>query len=297
MFAGDPRQGNHELYVKEHFDLRRVCGSCERRLSENRLALASILVEGPSWVAPISVQNDGRILIDLEATIPDQSVFFSDAVLSGLAELGIFAKEQGQIEYIVPIEDDRAVYFKTVRKNEYQHYLNTKRRFNCHVLTAASADDVLKWDTELQYDFEQQWVAEAPSNACGFNVEAEYFQWLAENGRLVLARISDEAGDTLGLCYCVPGDFQLFVVTYKRRIGEAYAKHGLGKALIFALIDHIYDHGLLTPLNLGNILYDYKEIWRPIPGAVRPQLEFADRVAQEAFFDRFHGRLGLDAPW
>lgn len=285
MFGSDPRQGNHALYVKEHFDLKRSCGNCAQRSNSDQIAVPSVLLEGDSWVLPISVQVDGKILIDLEGSIPDQSIFFTEEIIAALPNLGIACLAQGQIEYIVPIASGRDEYYRTIRKNEYQHYNQTRKRFRCEVLTNVTADDVLKWDAELQYDFERRWSDAA--GACGFNVEIEYFQWLAQNRQLVLARISNENDETLALCYCVPGDYELYVVNYKRRIAERYAAYGLGKSLIFMLLDHVYDNHVLTPLNLGNVLYNYKEIWRPIPAAVRPQLVFSNRAAQEALVSRF----------
>src|SRR5947209_13834104 len=114
MFDGDPRQGNPALYIRGHFDLRRICDDSGKRETATHLAVASVIIEGDSWVLPISVQHDGRILIDLETFIPDQSNFFSERVIQGLAEIGVLCKADGQTEYIIPIAHSRAEYYKSV---------------------------------------------------------------------------------------------------------------------------------------------------------------------------------------
>lgn len=285
MFADDPRQGSPTLYVREHFDLRRVCGNCGRRVNLKRFAVSSLILEGDTWVLPISVGHDGRILIDLEASIPDQSNFLCDRVIEGLSTIGIDCVTTG-LEYIVPIAADRAEYFGNLRKNKYWDYKNVRKHFECKVATDASPDDILKWDTEVEYDFEEYWHEKSGERRCGYSVETEYFQWLAEHGRLVVARISDSADVTLALAHCVPGDFELFLVNPKRRTEHQYSKYGLGNALIFMLLDYIFENELLTPLNLGSILYQYKEVWRPVP-VLKPQLAFASVGARDAILDRF----------
>lgn len=286
-FRGDPRQGNHALYIREHFDLRRICGACDSRTTAKYADFASVVIEGSSWVLPISIQADGTIIVDLEASIPDQSNLLSDQAVLELQDVGIICRPQGRIEYIVPLAPDRESYYRQIPKKKYWEYKNTRRYFACEVITDASADDVLKWDTEVEYDWEAYLTVKRDEpGRCGFNVETEYFQWLAENGRLVLARISDEKGDTMALCYCVPGDYLLHVVNYKRRTAERYSPYSFGKTLIYMLIDHIYENGLLTPLNIGKDMYHYKEIWQPIPGGSKPQLAFEDRAALESIARR-----------
>ncbi len=286
MFDGDPRKGNATLYVREHFNLKRLCENCGDRTANRGLAVASVIVEGPSWVLPISVRRDGHILIDLALSIPDQSNFLSDETTLGLEELGIVCNYYGQTEYVIPIAASRDEYYKTLRKNKRWDYKNAKKHFTCTVVTTASAADVLKWDTEVEYDYEEHLSATTYDRSCGFNVETEYFQWLAEHGRLVLARISDADDATLAIGYCVPEDYELAFVTLKRRSAVRYRKYGLGTALFFMLLDHIYDEGLLTPLNIRPVLYRHQIIWHPIQVA-KPRLEFADPGALQTILDRF----------
>jgi hypothetical protein len=130
---------------------------------------------------------------------------------------------------------------------------------------------------------------------CGFNVEAEYFQWLAKFGQLVVARISDAQDATVALGYCVPETYELVFVTLKRRHGIEYRKYGLGNALFFMLFDHIYQQGLLTPLNLRSRLRDvpnvrrHNAIWNPIQ-MFKPRLEFVNLEARQSVIDRFGGK-------
>jgi len=58
MFDADPRRGHPKLYVREHFNLRRLCDRCGQR-ANHRIAVPSVIVEGPDWVLPFSVRNDG----------------------------------------------------------------------------------------------------------------------------------------------------------------------------------------------------------------------------------------------
>ena len=55
MFGNDARQGNEALYVRRHFDLKRICESCGRRTSSPGVDVASVIVEGPDWVVPFSI--------------------------------------------------------------------------------------------------------------------------------------------------------------------------------------------------------------------------------------------------
>lgn len=286
MFSDKPRQGNPTLYVREHFDLKRVCQHCETRGTTKNLAAASLIAEGDSWVVPFSVTRDDRIIIDLESFVPDQSLFFSERVLGDIEEIGIQCKADGLIEHVIPIHADRDEYFRSLRKNKIWDYNNARKHFTCRVITDASPDDVMKWDTEVQFDFDLHHKAKTGQHRCGFNVETEYYQWLAQNGQLAVARISDHEDSTLALAYLAPGEYELLLEIPKRRTAAHLKKYGLGNALIFMALDHIYEKGLLTPLSLGTTLHKYKEVWRPVP-MVRPCFVFADLTAQQKFFERF----------
>ena len=122
--------------------------------------------------------------------------------------------------------------------------------------------------------------------SCGFNVEIEYFSWLAEHGKLLVGRISEKTGPTVALGYCVPEDDELVFVTLKRRSQVRYRKFGIGTALFFMFLDHIYDSGLATPLNIRSVLKGHSTFLRPVP-IHRPQLEFSNREALAAFLARF----------
>jgi hypothetical protein len=285
MFDGELRRGNMTLYVQEHFNLKRICDSCGQRTG-HRVAVPSVIIEGPTWVLPISVRNDGQILIDLEKSIPDQSNFLTERITDTLSELGIVSNPQGRTDEVVPIAATREAYFSTLRKNKAWDYKNVRKHFKCSVITDASPDDVLKWDTEVEYDYEMHWSATPGDRSCGFNVEAEYFQWLAKFGQLVVARISDEQDATVAMGYCVPETYELVFVTLKRRHGIAYRKYGLGNALYFMFFDHIYDRGLLTPLNLRSAIYKHNAIWHPIP-VFKPRLEFLNSDARQSIIARF----------
>ncbi len=286
LFDGDPRKGNATLYVREHFNLKRLCENCGNRTENRGLAVASVVVEGSDWVLPISARHDGRIFIDLASSIPDQSNLLTDQAIRGLEDVGISYNPYGQIEYAIPIASTRDEYYLTLRKNKRWDYKNARRHFTCEVITSASAADVLKWDTEVEYDYEEHWSITTHDRSCGFNVESEYFQWLAEHDRLVLARISDADDVTLAVGYAVPEDYELVFVTLKRRSAVKYRKYGLGTALFFMLLDHIYDRGLLTPLNIRPVLYRHQSIWHPIQVA-KPSLEFAGQGAMQTLLDRF----------
>lgn len=286
MFTGDPRDGNPTLFIREHFNLRRICENCETRSSSRHLAAASLIAEGTSWVVPFSITQNGRIIIDLEASIPDQSMFFSDTILRELRHIGIECKADGELEYIIPIQADRDEYFRSVRRTKYADYRSVLKRYVCRVITDASPEDVLKWDTEVEYDYESYQKAKFSEIKSGFSVESEYFQWLAQAGQLVVTRISDENDVTIVLGYFVPMDYELVFVTLKRRHGPDFRRHGLGNALFFMAIDHVYEKGLLTPVNVGTTLYQYKEIWSPVP-VVKPRLVFANLAAQQAMVARF----------
>jgi hypothetical protein len=285
MFGDDVRQGSPALYVREHFNLRRICENCEARGTVQYFAAASLVAEGDDWVLPFSVTVNGRIIIDLEPSIPDQTNFFSDRAIAGLEEVGIVYDAAGRTEYIVPIESDRSVYYDSLRRDKYWNYRKTQERFTCRVRTDASADDVIKWDTEVEYDYEDYWKAKGEHQS-GFNVEAEYFQWLAQHGQLVVARISDNLDATIALDYCVPGLYELTTVNQKRLIAREYGRFGLGNTLIMMLVDYVNDNGLLTPLNLGSVPYQHIEMWRPVP-VPKPQLVFANPAAQQAILERF----------
>ncbi len=291
MFDADPRRGHPKLYVREHFNLRRLCDRCGQR-ANHRIAVPSVIVEGPDWVLPFSVRNDGQILIDLEKSIPDQSAFLSEPIINELPTLGIVLNPQGRTDDIVPIAATREAYYATLRKNKAWDYKNVRRHFTCSVVTNPAPDDVLKWDTEVEYDYDVHWEATPGDRDCGFNVEAEYFQWLAKFGRLVVARISDAKDATVAMGYCVPETYELVFVTLKRRHGIAYRKFGLGNALFFMLFDHIYENSLLTPLNLRSTIREvpniqrHNAIWNPIQ-VLKPRLEFMNAEARQAVVDRF----------
>jgi len=288
MFGEDTRQGNPTLYVREHFNLKRICENCETRSTVQYLAAGSLLAEGDDWVFPFSVTVNGRIIIDLESSVPDQSNFFPDRVIAGLEDVGIFYNATGRTEYVVPIESDRDLYYDSLRRDKYWNYRKTQERFTCRVLTDVSADDVVKWDAEIEYDYEDYWKAKGEHQS-GFNVETQYFQWLAKHGQLVVARISDELDATIALDYSVPGQYELTTVNQKRLIAREYGRYGLGNTLIMMLVDYINDNGLLTPLNLGSVPYRHHEMWRPVP-VPKPQFVFANPGAQEAIL----GRLGTE---
>ncbi len=286
MFDGDPRRGNPTLYVREHFNLKRLCENCGERTAKRGLAVASVVIEGPSWVLPISVRGDGRIFVDLASSIPDQSNLLSDRAMAELEEVGISYNAYGQTEYVIPIAATRDEYYMTLRKNKRWDYKNAQRHFTCRVITSASAAEVLKWDTEVEYDYEEHWSVTAHDRSCGFNVETEYFQWLAAHQKLVLARISDADDATVAIGYCVPEEYELVFVTLKRRSAVKYRKYGVGTALFFMLLDYIYNEGLVTPLNIRPVLYRHQAIWHPIQVA-KPSLEFSNPGAMQNVIDRF----------
>ncbi len=285
MFGEDLRQGDPTLYVREHFNLKRICENCATRSTEQYLAAASLVAEGDDWVLPFSVTVNGRIIVDLEPSIPDQSNFFPDRVIGRLQEIGIFYDAAGRTDYIVPIENGRDAYYDSLRRDKYWNYRKTQEQFTCRVLTDASADDIIRWDTEVEYDYEEYWKSKGEQQS-GFNVEIEYFQWLAHHGQLVIARISDNLDATIALDYCVPGQYELTTVNQKRLIARAYGKYGLGNTLIMMLVDYVNDNGLLTPLNLGSVPYQHIEMWRPVP-VPKPQLVFANPAAQQTILERF----------
>ncbi len=285
MFNDDPRQGNMALYVREHFDLKRICERCGTRTTANRLAVASVIIEGPAWVLPISLQHDGRIEVDLESSIPNQSNFLSDQTIEALSELGITFTDSG-IEHIIPIMADRDAHYRAVPSAEHETYKDAQEHFTCRVITDASPDDVFKWDTEVEYDYEKYWEANGDERTSGYNVQTEYFQWLAEQGQLVIARISDQDDGTLGLAYCVPEQYQLHLIRYKWRLTNRQQESVVANALFFTLIDHIYDKKLATPLNLGSALDRYMDIWHPSPVG-KQRLEISNRVSRHAIIDCF----------
>jgi len=289
MFNEDPRFGNAALYVKEHFNLRGVCENCETRSTSKYLAAASLIAEGDSWVVPFSVTRTGAIVLDLESSIPDQSNFLRESIVNGLESLGILCNASGRLEYVVPICSSPDEYYHDRRKGRLRRrrreYDSLKQQFTCSVITDASPDDVLKWDTEVQYDFESYWRHKGESKG-DLSTEIDYFCWLARCNRLVISRISDQDDTTLAIAYFVPGDYELSVVIGKRRVSAPYREYGLGNALLFMIVDHIYDKGLLTPLNLGSVLHQHKELWRPIP-VVKPQLEFANSAVRLEVIERF----------
>ncbi len=294
MFVEDPRYGNASLYVKEHFNLRRICQNCGNRSVEKRLAIPSLIIEGDSWVIPVAVLDDGKIVMPLQDAIPDQSNFFRPDVLEGLRSIGILYRGDGPYEYVIPIESTADDYYRSLRtkttgrrsrtNRRYRYYRSVKRDFNCRVLSDAAPEDVVAWDTELEYDYESYWRARSDDRRCGYNVESEYFQFLAENGQLLLARISDADDSTVALGYCVPHVYALYFRLLKRRIGPAYAKYALGSALNFMFLDYIYERELLTPLNLGSFAHSYKEALLPIV-VTKPELMFEDESAHQAVFD------------
>jgi hypothetical protein len=272
--GGEPRRGNISLYVREHFDLKRVCEHCGKRTTTNRLAAASVIVEGPAWVLPISLHLDGSLEIDLESSIPDQSNFLSRPALNALVELGItFTREK--IEYFVPIAASN-------EGKKDRHGLSSR------IVTDASPDDVLTWDTEVEYDYESHCERTGERLANGYNVQTQYFQWLAKHGRLVLARISDEQERTLGVAYCVPDDYFLCLVNYKYR-SSAQQGDALPALLFRTLTDYVRDAGLATPLKLGSKLDASMERLRPVP-LMKQRLEIANRIAQQAILDCFGTR-------
>ena len=246
MFDGDPRKGNAELYVRQHFDLQRRCPNCGSRTAHRGVAIPSVIVSGDSWVVPLSVYTDGRIELDLAKSIPDQSNFLRADAIAGLRDLGIALNLSGRTEYVIPILESRDAYYKTLRQNKRWDYKNTRRHFTCEVVADATPFDVLRWDAEVEYDYEEHPMATPGDRSCGFNVEIEYFSWLAENGKLLVGRVSEKNGPTVAMGYCVPTDYELAFVTLKRRSQIRYRKYGLGTALFFMFLDYIYDNGLTT---------------------------------------------------
>ncbi len=285
MFHGDPLQGNVALYVREHFDLKRICERCGRRTTANRLAVASVIVEGPAWVLPLSLRHDGGVEVDLESSIPAQSNFLSEHIIEAIDELGITPTGKA-IEHVIPIMADRDAHFRTIPDADYRTYQEVQRRFTCRVIANASPDQVLNWDTEVEYDYEAYWEANGDECVSGYNVQSEYFEWLAEHGQLVIARISDQNDVTLGLAYCVPERYQLYLMRYKWRLAAPQRESEVVSALFFMLIEHIYENRLTTPLNVGPVLDAYMDIWRPIPVG-RQRLEISNRVSRHALLDCF----------
>ncbi len=286
MFGNDPRQGNATLYVREHFNRKRICESCGTRTTAKRLAIASAIVEGPSWVLPISVSRDGQILIDLEESIPDQSNFLFDEIIEALGQLNIIYNNHGSIQYAIPILSDRNAYFGTLTTDVSGAYERVREELNSRVVTDAGADDVLAWDTEVEYDWERS-IAAGGDHACGYNVEIQYFQWLAEHGRLIVSRVSDKHSVTLGVGYGVATDYELTFVNAKHKTRKQYETYSLDTSLVLMMLDYIYDNELTVPLGLGSALQPGDDVrWHPIPVA-KPRLEFASRLARQTFVDCF----------
>jgi hypothetical protein len=284
MFGDDARQGNMTLYVREHFDLKRICERCGKRTTANRLAVASIIIEGPAWVLPISLQHDGQIAVDLEWAIPDQSNLLAPAIVESLLELGMTLTRDDR-DYIITPERDHDGLFRNASRDAYAKYSSAREQLGIRVITDASPDDVLSWDTEVEYDYERYCTDHDEERSSGYNVQTEYFQWLAEHGQLVLARISDESDRTLGIAYCVPGDYYLSLMRYKWKL-EPEQRYGVRNALLFALADHLDEKKIRTPLNLGATPDSVMELWTPAPVA-KERLEISNRVAQQAILDAF----------
>jgi hypothetical protein len=296
MFDGDPRHGNMALYVREHFDLKRICERCGKRTTASRLAVASVIIEGSSWVLPISLAHDGRVLIDLQESISDQSNFLTEQITGELLELGITLTENG-VEYVIP-----------VMPGSDAHHQDAQEHFSCRVLTDASPEDVLKWNAEIEAlqrnqkpnlrpvtpemvgeDWKAYITAVTGELTYAYNVQTQYFQWLAEHGQLVLARMSDEHDRTVGIAYCVPEQYQLCLIKTKWSPAVPYQKSAVANGLVFTLIDHIHEKGLATPLNLGPRLENYMDSCHTVP-VVKHQLEITNRVARLAILDCFGGR-------
>ena len=113
MFDRDVRKGSAELYVRHHFDLQRLCPNCGERTANRDVALPSVIASGNSWVVPFSVYHDGRIEIDLAASIPNQSNFLRADAVAGLREFGIDLNPMGRTDHIIPIMENRDTYYKT----------------------------------------------------------------------------------------------------------------------------------------------------------------------------------------
>jgi hypothetical protein len=216
-------------------------------------------------------------------------MFFSERITNGLHELGIVLNPHGRTEEIVPIAESREAYYGTLRQNKRWDYKNVRKHFRCAVIADAAPDDVLKWGTEVEYDYDMHWDPTPGDRSCGFNVEAEYFQLLAEFGQLRIARISDERDATVALGYAVPETYELAFITLKRRHGQQYRKYGLGNALFFLFFDYIYDKELPTPLSIRAALDRHNAVWHPVP-VFKPRLEFSDPQARQALIDRFGDR-------
>ncbi len=284
MFGDDPRQGNATLYVREHFNRKRVCESCGKRTTTQQFAVASVIAEGPSWVLPISVRHDGQILVDLEESIPDQSNFFSEEIIDALGQLGMTYNSHGSIEYVVPVTSDRDAHFASISPDVCSLYERAREFFSCRVVTNASADDVLKWDTEIEYDY---LTAAGADRACGYNVQTQYFQWLADHGKLVVARVSDQHDVTIAIGYAVPSDYEFSFVAAKHRMTAPFSAYSFYNVLLLMVLDHIYEQGSMSPLSLGTSIGPEDEaIFHPIP-VVKPRLEFSNRVARQTLIDCF----------
>ncbi len=286
MFGMDPRQGNATLYVREHFNRKRVCESCGTRTSTKRLAVPSAIVEGPSWVLPMSVTRGGDIVVDLSDSIPDQSNFLSDDIVEALVALNVTYNSHGSTGYAIPMSASRDMHLKAIDVQTYDGYERIQSEFRCNVTENASPADVLQWDTEVEYDW-QEYVAASGERRCGYNVETQYFQWLAENSQLKVFRISDSRDVTLAIAYAVLSDFELSFISVKHRTSGDYRAYPFDNALILMMLDYLYDQELLVPLSLGSVLGPGEyERWHPIPVA-KPALEFSNRLARQTFIDCF----------
>ena len=287
MFGGDPRQGNATLYVREHFNRKRVCESCGMRTSAQRLAVPSAIVEGHSWVLPISVTRGGDIVLDLADSIPDQSNFLNHDVIDELVALNVNYNSQGSTGYAIPLSANRDSHIKTIEGRIYEGYERIQSDFTCYVTEHAAPADVLTWDTEVEYEWQGYVAAATGERRCGYNVESQYFQWLAEKGLLKVFRIRNSHDVTLAIAYAVLSDFELSFISAKHRVSGDYRAYSFDNALVLMMLDYLYDQELRVPLSLGSVLGPGEyERWHPIP-VVKPALEFSNRLARQTFIDCF----------
>ena len=281
MFGSDARQGNEALYVRRHFDLKRICESCGHRTSSPGIDVASVIVEGPDWVVPFSVLHGGRIQIDLEESIPDQSNFLPEAIVGQLRELSIVANPQGDIQYVIPIAD------RSQGDDARASYRAFASEFDCRVVTAATPRDVLKWDAEVQPAWESFVAAAYGQRPSGYTVQTEYVQWLARHEQLIVVRAVDSDDATVALGYVVPGDYQFTLIAAKCRY-EAHFQENFKTYLLLRLLEELHERGATSAVSIAEPLFveEDERIWRLQPLAAT-RLEFSNRVALAALVDAF----------
>jgi len=286
MFAGDPRQGNEALYIREHFDLKRICESCGRRTTEY-LAVPSIIAEGSDWVFPFSVTRDGRIRPDLEESIPDHSNFLAPPVVQELGELSILYNPHGSVRYVIPVEAGRESLNPTAGAKITSGYKEFAEQFPLRIWQDVSDRDLLKWDTEVQYAWHAHYFSSYGLRTNGYSVQFEYVQWLASHKQLIVVRASDHGDATVALAYLVLGDYGLTLLAAKC-VEKSHLLQGFKNFLLLELIEDLQERGVTTQINIGERLVDEsdEEVWH-LEQVAEPRLQFSNAIARQTLIDAF----------